>query len=57
MLAMLLILLVWHGFDPTILDRLSGPAILYLALVTALSPLVLIVAYYGGTLTFPLEKH
>jgi predicted heme/steroid binding protein/uncharacterized membrane protein len=32
------------------------PGLLYLVLMVALSPAILVVSYYGGTLTFPIER-
>jgi predicted heme/steroid binding protein/uncharacterized membrane protein len=56
-LAVALCLFVWRTAAPVALGTLSTPSgILYFLLVVALSPAILIVAYYGGTLTFPLHK-
>lgn len=51
-------LFVWRLLAPGAAGGLSTPSeILYLALVVALSPAMLVVSYYGGTLTFPLHKN
>lgn len=44
----------WRACVPSVLDVTSISGIVYLLLVLALAPMVLIVAYYGGTLTFPV---
>jgi predicted heme/steroid binding protein/uncharacterized membrane protein len=55
-IVVLLILFVWRVVSPDPPTGLSGSTILYFALVFALSPAVFIVSYYGGRLTFPVEK-
>ena len=49
-------LVAWRASVPGVLDGTSYARVVYLILVIALSPAVLTVAYYGGTLTFPVEK-
>ncbi len=49
-------LVAWRAYVPGVLDGPSYLSVVYLILVIALSPAVLTVAYYGGTLTFPVEK-
>ena len=49
-------LVAWRAYSPGVLDGPSYLSVVYLILVIALSPAVLTVAYYGGTLTFPVEK-
>ncbi len=49
-------LAAWRASVPGVLDGMTAPGLVYLALVVALTPAVLIVAYYGGLLTFPVEK-
>ncbi|MGD0230748.1 MAG: DUF2231 domain-containing protein [Syntrophorhabdales bacterium] len=56
MVCVLAVLCAWRTYVPGVLDDLSGPAILYLVLVIAVGPAALTVAYYGGFLTFPVEK-
>lgn len=57
LLPMLAILVVWRAMDAAVLHNLTGAGLLYLALVLAISPIVIIIAYYGGTLTFPTRKN
>ena len=55
--AVMIGLFVWRIVVPAVTGPLStASAILYFVLVVALSPAVFVVAYYGGTLTFPLHK-
>ena len=49
-------LVVWRASVPGVLHSMTPSGVVYLILVVALTPAVLIVAYYGGTLTFPVEK-
>lgn len=46
--------LVWRWLQPEVLAGAGqGPGMVYLALICALTPLVSVVGWYGGTLTFP----
>ena len=56
LLPVVLILVVWRASNPWVLDNFHGAGLLYFALVLAVGPAILIVAAYGGTLTFPIEK-
>jgi predicted heme/steroid binding protein/uncharacterized membrane protein len=47
---------IWRLSDPDILNRLGGLGVVYLLLVLAPGPLALAIGYFGGALTFPLEK-
>ena len=49
-------LVAWRASVPGVLDGTTASGVVYLILVVALSPAVLIVAYYGGTLTFPVGE-
>jgi predicted heme/steroid binding protein/uncharacterized membrane protein len=51
-----IIAFIWRFMDPTVLDHLAGLGLLYLILILAVTPMVLIVGMFGGMLTFPLEK-
>jgi predicted heme/steroid binding protein/uncharacterized membrane protein len=55
LLVMALILFVWKLAQPLVLSDLQGPGLLYVLLLSALAPVVLIIGYFGGTLTFPVE--
>jgi predicted heme/steroid binding protein/uncharacterized membrane protein len=56
LMVLLLILLPWKLINPGLTSSFSGTGLLYLVLMVTLGPMALIVSYYGGTLTFPLEK-
>ncbi|OPY75435.1 MAG: hypothetical protein A4E65_03557 [Syntrophorhabdus sp. PtaU1.Bin153] len=56
MLIIAIVAFLWRIFDPSVLQNLRGPAVIYLVLVFVLAPLALTVGYYGGTLTFPFEQ-
>jgi predicted heme/steroid binding protein/uncharacterized membrane protein len=47
---------IWRLMVPDILSNLSGTGIVYLVLVLALTPFVLVIGWHGGQLTFPMEK-
>ncbi len=46
---------VWRLANPEVLRDLQGLNFIYLLLVLALAPLVTVISYFGGMLTFPLE--
>jgi predicted heme/steroid binding protein/uncharacterized membrane protein len=47
---------IWRLAVPDILGALGGWGILYFLLVLSLAPLVSVIGWFGGTLTFPVEK-
>jgi uncharacterized RDD family membrane protein YckC len=49
-------LAAWRASVPGVLGSMTASGVVYLILVVALTPAVLIVAYYGGMLTFPVER-
>ena len=46
---------VWRLLNPEVLRDLHGLNFVYLLLVLALTPLVSVISYFGGLVTFPLE--
>ena len=48
--------LVWRLADPLVIVRPGGHAVLYLVLDFLLLPMVVTVAWFGATLTFPLAR-
>jgi hypothetical protein len=46
----------WRLLDPGVLRNLQGLNFIYLLLVLALTPLVTVISFFGGMLTFPLEQ-
>jgi uncharacterized membrane protein len=47
---------LWRTLNPGILQNLGGAGLLYLLLIMSLSVIVTIISFFGGLLTFPLEK-
>lgn len=47
---------LWRWLDPSILQNFGGASLVYLALVLSLPFFATIISYFGGLLTFPLEK-
>ncbi len=56
MLADSIVVFTWRYSDPYVAASLQRAGILYLVLTLLLGPVAIIIGYYGGTLTFPLEK-
>ncbi len=52
----LAIVIFWRACTPSVPDVASAGGIIYLCLVVAQAPAILVVAYLGGMLTFPLDK-
>jgi predicted heme/steroid binding protein/uncharacterized membrane protein len=52
----MVVLLVWRLASPGVVHSLSGWSFLYFLLICAMSPAMLAVSYYGGKLTFPIER-
>jgi len=46
---------IWGLVQPDILDNLQGWNLIYLFLILVLTPLVTVISYFGGMITFPLE--
>jgi uncharacterized membrane protein len=46
---------IWGLLQPDILDNLRGWNLIYLLLIILLTPLVTVIGYFGGMITFPLE--
>jgi uncharacterized membrane protein len=53
--AMVSAAFVWRWLDPEVLRDLQGLNFIYLLLVLAVTPLVTLISFFGGMLTFPLE--
>ena len=47
---------LWRTLNPGILQNLGEAGLLYLLLILSLSVIVTIISFFGGLLTFPLEK-
>jgi predicted heme/steroid binding protein/uncharacterized membrane protein len=46
---------VWRLCSPEVLHSISGLNVLYFLLIIALTPLVIIIGWFGANLTFPIE--
>lgn len=53
--AMVSAAFVWRLLNPEVLRDLHGLNFIYLLLVLAVTPLVTVISFFGGMLTFPLE--
>jgi len=56
LLAISLSAFIWRFLEPGILLSLSGVGIIYLFLVLSVAPLVTVIGFFGGMLTFPLGE-
>ena len=55
LLILEIILIFWRSSTPEILGQKGYP--LYFIMILALTPVVFLLAYYGGQMTFPTERH
>ena len=46
----------WKALVPGILDSISCASILYCATIISFVPLVIVIGWFGATMTFPVEK-
>ena len=56
LLVVEIIVFVWRIKVPTVLDSINLAASIYLLLVLSFVPIILIVGWYGASMTFPIEK-
>lgn len=56
LLALSGVAFLWRWFDPSILRNFRWASILYLTIILSLPLIATIISYFGGLLTFPLEK-
>ena len=47
---------LWRGLDPQILQPFRLTSLLYLLIVLALPAIATYISFFGGLLTFPLDK-
>lgn len=50
-----LIAVTWRLSNPEILEVFQAPSIMYLMLVSGLSPVVMVIGWFGAQMTFPIE--
>jgi hypothetical protein len=48
--------LIWRYLDPDILVVWRPVSYLYLGCLLALTPLVMVIGWFGGSLSFPLDE-
>lgn len=51
-----IILFAWRLMTPGILDTMNMTGIIYFLLILSLMPMVIIIGWFGASLTFPIEK-
>jgi hypothetical protein len=56
LLVMEIVVFVWRIKVPTVLDSINMAAIIYLLLILSFVPMILIIGWYGASMTFPIEK-
>jgi uncharacterized membrane protein len=56
LLVLTLAAFVWRWLDPQILRNFTWLSLLYLLIILALPTLATYISFFGGLLTFPLEK-
>lgn len=56
LLVMGIIIFVWRIKVPTVLDSINIATIIYLLLILSFVPMILIIGWYGASMTFPIEK-
>ena len=56
LLVLSLAAFLWRWLDPHILRNFRRASLCYLLIILALPVIVTIISYFGGLLTFPLEK-
>jgi uncharacterized membrane protein len=56
LLALSLAAFVWRWLDPGVLRNFGWTGILYLLIILALPAIATYISFFGGLLTFPLEK-
>lgn len=56
LLAVSLGAFIWRLLDPAVLSGLGPASLIYLFLIISVTPLVTLISYFGGLLTFPLEE-
>jgi len=56
LMAVSVVVFVWRLAVPDLLSSLGGATIIYLVLLLSLIPLVFIIGWLGGLMTFPIER-
>lgn len=56
LLAVQIITFIWRLKVPHVMDSIQGVNIMYLLLIVSLFPIVVVIGWFGASLTFPVEK-
>jgi len=56
LLAVSLAAFLWRFWIPGVMDETGSGRWVYIAMLLSLAPVVSVIGYYGGELTFPMEK-
>ncbi len=51
-----IITFIWRLNVPNVMDSIQGVNIIYLLLIVSLFPIVVVIGWFGASLTFPVEK-
>ena len=50
------VIFIWRILTPGILDSIHTGSIIYFLLVLSLIPMIMVIGWYGASMTFPVEK-
>ncbi len=56
LLVVQIITFIWRLTVPNVMDSIQGVNIIYLLLIVSLFPIVVVIGWFGASLTFPVEK-
>jgi predicted heme/steroid binding protein/uncharacterized membrane protein len=56
LLVVQIITFIWRLKVPHVMDSIQGVNIIYLLLIVSLFPIVIVIGWFGASLTFPVEK-
>ena len=57
LLAVQIITFIWRLKVPQVMESIQGANLIYLLLIVALFPIVVVIGWFGAFLTFPVEKN
>jgi hypothetical protein len=55
MLATEITIFIWRVLTPGILDSIHLGSIIYILLVLSLIPMIMVIGWYGASMTFPVD--
>ena len=50
------VIFIWRILRPEILDSMQPGSVVYFLLVLSLIPMIMVIGWYGASMTFPIEK-